>query len=391
MKRIVFFIITFLSVGAARSQWTTSGNNIYYNNSTGYTGVGLGSPAYQFHIQGKGSGSGTRALYVQNSSGTQTFSVGDDGTTYMPWASVSNDLSVNSSAGGTFHIRSGGSTSSAFTMYGAGGNNGSNYASVGNDSFYIGFDTRAGHAPLRFVNSNTSHDAFDIFSNGNLGVNTNNVDNGNLFQVNGNLWTTGFKLPTGAAAGKVLTSDASGNATWQTAGSGSGWALNGNTDGVVKTIGTLDNYDFPIVTNNLERLRVTSSGSVAIGTINPHGYMLAVNGSAIFTAAWVMPNGNWPDYVFQPDYRLPGLDSVSRYIQLNKHLPDMPSAETVAKAGIDLGGNQTALLRTVEELTLYLIDQDKTIQDYKQKLADQQRQLDDQQRRLERLEKTLNK
>jgi len=400
MKRIVFFIIACLNVFAARSQWTTSGTNIY-NSNTGFVGIGLSSPSYPVHIQSTTTGGG-RNFYIQNSTGAHCFSVDNLGDVYIPSAIISDNLEFNASAAAAIHLHTGGTTTTALTLYAYGGADGSNYAVVGNAHAGIALDSRSGQPPFQIQTlvSGTTTNALSVFSNNNISIGTNTaVDNGNLFQVNGNLWTTGFKLPTGAAAGKVLTSDASGNATWQTAsGGGSGWALNGSTNGIVKTIGTLDNYDFPIVTNNIERMRITNTGNVAIGTINPQGYMLAVNGSAIFTAAWVKPNANWPDYVFQNDYQLPGLDSVSRYIQLNKHLPDMPSAETVAKNGIDLGGNQTALLKKVEELTLYLIDQDKTIQNDKQKLSDQQqkldaqqRQLDDQQRRLERLEKMLNK
>ena len=124
-----------------------------------------------------------------------------------------------------------------------------------------------------------------------------------------------------------------------------------------------------------EAIRVDANGGVAINSpTGAFGYQLAVNGSAIFTSATVKSSGNWPDYVFQPSYALPSLESVSKYIQAHHRLPDMPSADSVASKGLDLGDNQAALLKKIEELTLYVIDQNK-------KLADQQERID----KLERL------
>jgi hypothetical protein len=55
------------------------------------------------------------------------------------------------------------------------------------------------------------------------------------------------------------------------------------------------------------------------------------------------------------------LEEVERFIHQHKHLPDVPSAKQVLKEGISVGDNQATLLRKIEELTLYLIEQDKKI------------------------------
>lgn len=117
------------------------------------------------------------------------------------------------------------------------------------------------------------------------------------------------------------------------------------------------------------RLFISDTGNIGINTINTQGYRLAVNGSAIFTSARVKAYGNWPDYVFAKEYRLPSLDSLSRFIQYNGHLPDIPSADSMQSAGIDLGGTDAALLKKVEELTLYLIDQNKTLATHNKTIA----------------------
>ncbi len=69
----------------------------------------------------------------------------------------------------------------------------------------------------------------------------------------------------------------------------------------------------------------------------------------------------WPDYVFEPTYGLRSLASLEAFIKANKHLPDVPSADDVNKDGVDVGDVQAALLKKVEELTLYVIEQGKEI------------------------------
>jgi len=94
------------------------------------------------------------------------------------------------------------------------------------------------------------------------------------------------------------------------------------------------------------------------------------DGAVYMKQAYVQISG-WPDFVFKKNYALRPLSEVKTYIDQNQHLPDMPSAEKVEKDGINLGEMNKALLRKVEEMTLYIIDlkaeKDRTEQDQKQK------------------------
>lgn len=56
------------------------------------------------------------------------------------------------------------------------------------------------------------------------------------------------------------------------------WSLDGNTLGSKKTIGSIDNQDFGIITNNTERLTVLKDGNVGIGTTNPGDKLDVVDG-----------------------------------------------------------------------------------------------------------------
>lgn len=112
-------------------------------------------------------------------------------------------------------------------------------------------------------------------------------------------------------------------------------------------------------------LLVKADGSLGIGTTDTKGYKLAVNGSGIFTKLKVKTYGTWPDYVFDPGYKLPSLHEVEEYFTENKHLPDMPSADEIKKEGLDLGEMQKMQMQKIEELTLYIIELRKEIDQLK--------------------------
>ena len=70
-------------------------------------------------------------------------------------------------------------------------------------------------------------------------------------------------------------------------------------------------------------------------------------------------------------YKLPKLSEVKNYIETNHHLPEIPSAEEMQKEGMNVGELNTKLLQKIEELTLYLIDQQKEIEQLKQQVSTQ--------------------
>lgn len=220
---------------------------------------------------------------------------------------------------------------------------------------------------------------------GNLIVN-GSTDNNNKLQVNGNIWATGFILPTGAAAGKVLSSDANGNATWQTVtGAAGGWSLDGNAAGAVKKIGTTDAYDLQIITSNQERMRIGSDGNVNMGTTAQQA-RLSVNGDIVTRKVKVTAT-EWPDYVFEKGYGLLPLQEVEKFIHKYRHLPEVPSAMEVEANGIELGASQAILLKKIEELTLYAIAQNKQIDASNQEVSELKQVVQNLLKRISKLEK----
>ena len=100
-----------------------------------------------------------------------------------------------------------------------------------------------------------------------------------------------------------------------------------------------------------------SEGNLGIGTTTPNE-KLSVNGK-IRAHEVKVETANWPDYVFEQDYKLLSLTEIEAYIKKNKHLPEIPSATQVTDNGLDLGEMNKLLLTKVEELTLYLIQIEK--------------------------------
>jgi hypothetical protein len=126
------------------------------------------------------------------------------------------------------------------------------------------------------------------------------------------------------------------------------------------------NMNIVFGTNGSERIRILNSGNVGIGTAFP-AEKLSVNGK-IRAQEIKVEMANWPDYVFAKDYKLPSLKETEKHIKEKGHLPGIPSAAEVEKNGIELGDMNKKLLQKIEELTLYLIEQNKEITELKKEM-----------------------
>jgi len=115
-----------------------------------------------------------------------------------------------------------------------------------------------------------------------------------------------------------------------------------------------------------------TGGSVGIGTplsANPNAYLLAVNGKVGAKDFQVeRTSTTWPDYVFEKTYPLPSLKAVEKFVQTHQHLQGVPAAKEVEDQGYSVSAMDAALLKKIEELTLYIIAQQKEIEALKAKL-----------------------
>ena len=120
-----------------------------------------------------------------------------------------------------------------------------------------------------------------------------------------------------------------------------------------------------------------NNGNVGIGSINPDS-KLTVNGTIHSTEVKVTQTVP-ADYVFQKyytgkselksDYTMPTLAEVESFTKINNHLPNVPSAKEMQQNGVSLGEMSNVLLQKIEELTLYVIEQNKKIEALEAKLS----------------------
>lgn len=151
--------------------------------------------------------------------------------------------------------------------------------------------------------------------------------------------------------------DGSGNIKQTMCNSGDDLILSlnpfGNGSGNVKVAGTvvIGNVTTPCTTGSCYQLYVQQG-------------ILAER----FKCAAASDATNWSDYVFNKSYKLMSVEDLEKFVKKNKHLPDIPTAADVKSDGIDLADMDAKLLAKIEELSLYIIEQQKQINELKKKV-----------------------
>ncbi len=243
----------------------------------------------------------------------------------------------------------------------------SNYVPLGSDNILIGVNTS---------NSNTSGTT-PIFGNGNTFIGNNISDatvsntviigdgSGNQRLVIDNLGATTITALAGANTGKVLTADAIGKLLLvANTGGANLYTANGGLAGD-RTV-DLASHNL-IFTNGTS----TTNGKIYIGNQTPSlptttgNYKLYVEGGILTEKLRVALRNDptfWADYVFANDYKLAPLDEVEKYYTSHKHLPNIPSSQELLQSGLDLADMQAKQMEKIEELTLYIVAQNKAIE-----------------------------
>ncbi|WP_264536598.1 hypothetical protein [Flavobacterium sp. N1736] len=133
-------------------------------------------------------------------------------------------------------------------------------------------------------------------------------------------------------------------------------------------VGTESDHPLHLITNYNVKMSVLTNGNVGIGTLNPTSKLTVAGNIASREVKVTVDAG--ADFVFENDYDLPSLDSVDKFIKENKHLPEIASAEEMKKDGINLSEMNIKLLQKMEEMTLYMIEQNKKIEILEKKVGE---------------------
>ena len=111
-------------------------------------------------------------------------------------------------------------------------------------------------------------------------------------------------------------------------------------------------------------IQVKEADDQAIRVVDNQGnsdFSVLGNGH-VFARRYVTTLNNIPDYVFDKDYNLMDLQTLENFIKKNGHLPNIPSAENYSKSGVDIGELNRLLLEKVEELTLYILELNRKLE-----------------------------
>ncbi len=161
-------------------------------------------------------------------------------------------------------------------------------------------------------------------------------------------------------------------------------------------------------TFGIERIRISNTGNVGIGTSAPSAKLevignikaqeikvtlasvkdLNLKGTLAASNIIYAANGQTADDVFDNDFRLEDLSEIESFIKTNKHLPGVPSAAQMEESGVNLAQMNKLLLQKIEELTLYAIQKDK---DVSQLMGKEERMVKEVRELKERNEKTQDR
>ena len=277
-----------------------------------FVGVGTTSPQQQMHINGNTmiSGSGNALLFATSSTTTN----GNFGIKYT-------------GTGLNFYIPSG----SNYLMYIK--NNG--YVGIGTSNPTVKFEV-SGNAKATNITATSAVQSSTLTVTGNVTFNSLAGSSSKILTIGSNgLLSSADMSEVGDGMGNhIATTDLN---------------LNGK-----KIVGA---------TNGIGGIYVAQNGNVRIGagTSNPTK-ALEVNGT-IRSKEVLVEVANWSDFVFDRDYDLMTLKEVESYIKENGHLPNVPSAEEVKANGVEVGEMNAILLQKIEELTLYIIELEKKIEE----------------------------
>jgi trimeric autotransporter adhesin len=338
-----------------------------YSNQGGNYNTCMGSGSGRNNINGQyntyiGLNSGfynTQSFNMFLGGNTGSNNTGSSNVFIGPFAGVGTGGATNTSTGSNdTYIGTGAGESTTTgsrnvflgTQSGKDPNNAANNTTTGSDNVFIGYRARGAASSLSNAVAIGSDAVASVSNTVVLGNAATTITGTGLASGSGLKFAnlTSASSPATGGAGKVLSVDATGNVILVGLTGGAGTTAVGGP--VAENWKEADGYLY----NN-------STNGVVIKGTGLDGNSLIVKGGVLSKEVNVKVEGSesWPDYVFKPNYKRLTLGEVEKFISINGHLPNIPSATEMAATGNNLGKTDVKLLEKVEELTLYLLDMKK--------------------------------
>ena len=144
---------------------------------------------------------------------------------------------------------------------------------------------------------------------------------------------------------------------------------NGKTEILATTAITTDDvFTITNKTTNSKNFTIKNNGQVILGTktsVSHPNAELMVNGTILAKEIYVTKPADWPDYVFESNYKLLSLTDLEAFYKKEKHLPNVPSEKELQKNDVNLVEMNAILLKKIEELTIYTVELNKELQKIK--------------------------
>ena len=342
------------SSGSGTSLWTESPNNTNWIYTADSVGIGTASPAERLHIN-NGSIRISRSVLgsVQNNlefnMGNSTTAIRSEGINFL----VDNERKgyIRYSVGGLIGVQ-------GLAFSGTGAANNMIITPEGN----VGIATSSPSSPLEVNGKITA----TSLTSGSV-----NATNATVQEVFASLKTSIFN--SGLLSNGDITLQSGGLLNLRADALNIGFVQLSGNNIRIGTYGDNTTGKFVVRTGGGDRLFVDAAGNVSIGSASAaNGYKLSVAGKVMAEELRIRLQASWPDYVFSDQYQLRNLSELENYIRTHHRLPNIPAAFEVEKNGMDMGEMQRRMMEKIEELTLYIIQQQKEIDELRSLIKNRQ-------------------
>ncbi len=317
-------------------------NNLRIHFQDTSTSASFPTRDYRWVANDSSNGGASYMALEDTDLGRQTFRVFSGAPANALTVDASGDVGLGTANAVTeLHIIDGDTPTLRLEQDGSSGFTPQTWDLAGNETnFFVRDVTNGSRLPFR-VRPNAPTSSIDVAGDGDVGIGTASPT-ARLNVVGGNVHVLGANNTI--AQLEVISQGTTQNAQLFLRSTGDDWFFAAAPGGT---------FTMSRVGTGVSEVSVSPAGSMTI------------QGDYFSTTCSAMPCA--PDYVFEPDYDLMPIGELGDYVRREKHLPNIPSASELV-GPINLSKMQMKLLEKIEELTLYTLAQQETIDELRARL-----------------------